>query len=268
MHKGKKEWLLKYHVIFRVCDAVYSIRKTQRPFGLSKKELIKKCFLSLKKAIDKYPHFFYVIGDNLSEEMIEFFKGFEHLDLQLGIYGNDESIRQTIKYALTIPKGNWVYFCEDDYLHVPHAFDYIQDFIDHREEILSYRLRTDNLGYLLYRSLKKRPLFIHPPDYPDRYQSHKKRPSFIFHSNYCHWRQITNTTFTFMTEADTLRKYRNLFLKVSHKANDFLLSKKVFGRLYLYNRALCVCPLPGLSTHLHEKTMTPLVDWKKILDAV
>ncbi len=26
--------------------------------------------------------------------------------------------------------------------------------------------------------------------------------------------------------------------------------------------ALCISPLPGLSTHLHEGVMSPLIDWK------
>ena len=43
--------------------------------------------------------------------------------------------------------------------------------------------------------------------------------------------------------------------------SDAKLSEKVYGRIFFKNKALCVSPIKGLSTHMTEGVMTPLVDW-------
>ena len=48
------------------------------------------------------------------------------------------------------------------------------------------------------------------------------------------------------------------------RPSDSVLSEKVYGRLFFKNKALCVSPIHGLSTHLTAGVMTPLVDWEKI----
>ena len=46
--------------------------------------------------------------------------------------------------------------------------------------------------------------------------------------------------------------------------SDSKLSKKIYGRIIFNNKALCVSPVKGLSTHMTEGTMTPLVDWESM----
>ena len=70
------------NIIFRTCDVVNSIHGTDRPFGLTKKEIVDVCFSSLINSLDKtkgtyiggIKYKFYIIGDKLSEERIEYFK--------------------------------------------------------------------------------------------------------------------------------------------------------------------------------------------------
>ena len=78
----------KYTIIFRACDSVNAVNKNPRPFNLSKSELIKICFLSLIDSLQGIDHRIIVLGDKLSEDMINFFKSYK-LDLILGSYGND-----------------------------------------------------------------------------------------------------------------------------------------------------------------------------------
>ena len=113
--------------------------------------------------------------------------------------------------------------------------------------------------------LDSRPLVIHTPDYPDRYLPKYLRFSLIFISKYCHWRQITNTTFTYVMQAKTVRKYKDILLRSSIGADDGFLSRRLFAGLRLGDNALCVSPIPGVSTHMHEEVMTPLVDWEKVI---
>ena len=108
------------------------------------------------------------------------------------------------------------------------------------------------------------PLIVHTPDYPDRYKPHCKRFSFIFLSKYCHWRQVSNSTHTFLLESKTIRKFEKYIKESSIGQSDSKLSKKIYGRIIFNNKALCVSPIKGLSTHMTEGVMTPLVDWESM----
>ena len=46
--------------------------------------------------------------------------------------------------------------------------------------------------------------------------------------------------------------------------SDSKLSEKVYGRILFRNKAVCVSPIKGLSTHMTEGVMTPLIDWESL----
>jgi hypothetical protein len=112
--------------------------------------------------------------------------------------------------------------------------------------------------------LARRPLVIHPPDYPDRYLAAQRRSSLLFLAGRRHWRQISNTTFTVLAEAKTYRRFRAAFDRAAHGADDALLSATVYGDQDFASRALCLSPIPGVATHMHAGVMTPLVDWEPV----
>ncbi|MBI3259683.1 MAG: hypothetical protein HYZ54_09445 [Ignavibacteriae bacterium] len=253
--------MVNFVIIFRTCDVVHSLHNAPRPFGLDKRTLIKICFISLFEAVQGYNYTIYVLGDKLSDEMKGFFARFP-VNVINGSWGNDESIRQSFLLADRVKDEDWVYFCEDDYLHKPETFKYITDLIENRNENFGYKPRRLSLELLVNPS--KKPLIIHLPDYPDRYQPRYRRFSLIFLSSYCHWRQITNTTFSFFTEGKTFRKFRKIFEKSVKNADDGYLSRRLYGGLLLFGKALCISPIHGLSTHMHEGVMTPSVDWEEI----
>lgn len=251
----------KYNVIFRACDSVNSFNKSPRPFELPKSQLIKICFLSLIDSLKDFDYRIIVLGDKLSDEMIDFFNSFG-VEMHLGSYGNDASIRESLKIADTINQDEWIYFCEDDYLHMPNSFLIINNFLNERDELFTQQIKPYNLSSMV--NLRAKDLFIFPPDYPDRYFPKYRRHSLIVQSSDCHWRQITNITFTFLAKASTIMKHLALLRKASHKANDSLLSRKLFGHFGFIAGSICFSPMPGLSTHMHINSMTPLRDWEKI----
>jgi hypothetical protein len=253
-----------YHIILRTCDLVHSLHHAPRPFDLDKLSLIKVCFKSLYNAVKDYPHRITILGDRLSDEMKDFFRQYPVTLLNEEL-GNDKSIRRQIEIALESPEDEWIYFVEDDYLHEPQAFLWIDEFITNRKKYISTKRLARQLRFIKLR-LDERPLVIHTPDYPDRYLPKYLRFSLIFLSKYCHWRQITNTTFTYLMEGKTVRRYKDILLRSSIGADDGFLSRRLFAGLRLGNKALCVSPIPGLSTHMHTEVMTPLVDWKKDLE--
>lgn len=254
----------KYNIIFRACDIVNAVNKNPRPFNLEKGQVIKLCFLSLVESLKDLDFKMIVVGDKLSEEMISFFNSFE-VELHLGNFGNDASIRETLKIASTIPNDEWIYFCEDDYLHLPHAFDFIDHFLDERDSLFKQKKKFFNL----YRgvNLKNKDLFIIPPDYPDHYSPKYRKSSLILFSSDCHWRQVRYITFTFLTKSSTIKKNYSLFKKASVKARDRKISRRLFGDFGFGfgTSSMCFSPIPGLSTHMHRDTMTPLQNWEKLM---
>lgn len=241
---------------------VNAVNKNPRPFNLTKAELIKICFLSLVDSLRNVDHKIIVVGDKLSEDMIAFFKSFK-IELILGSYGNDASIRETFKIASTVHDDEWVYFCEDDYLHQANTFQVIDNLLNETEEIFKRKVKLYNLSTFV--DLAKRDLFIHPADNPYQYLSRYRKPAIILASKDCHWRQIPSFTFTFLTKASSVKKYMPIFIECSNKANDRRMSRKLFGGFSLFTKAICFTPLPGLSSHMHRDIMSPFVTWEKLI---
>lgn len=253
----------RFHVIYRACDVVLAVNKGSRPWDLDKRTLIKICFRSLFEALGPVKHRITVLGDKISPELTAFFEA-HGVELIHGDFGNDGSIRQTFKLAERVPEDEWIYFCEDDYLHVPHAFEYIRDFIINRRLSMQYKPRLHSFASLIDPG--RADLVIFPPDYPDRYLGKYRRFSLVFHAGRSHWRQVTDTTFTFLLEGRTFRKHRRILEKSSVGANDRYLSRSLYGRHHFLNKALCVSPMPALSTHMHSNVMSPLVDWRPLVE--
>lgn len=253
------------HVIFRACDVVNAVNANPRPFDLDKTTLVKLSFQSLWDSLQHIPHTIHVIGDKLSPDLQSFFQE-KNVNLIEGDFGNDESIRQTLLLGARFPAEDWVYFCEDDYVHVPHAMTYIHNFLKNPASFMNHAKRLYTWSSFI--NLKKKDIVIHPTDYPDRYSGKYRRFSLILHSDDCHWRQITDTTFTFLIQGKTLQSKLPFLLRCAKGANDRLLSRKLYGRFTFFGKVLALSPIPGLATHMHRDTMTPLINWESIIEDV
>jgi hypothetical protein len=254
-----------YHILFRACDKIESVHKATRPFGLNKAQTIKLSFYSMYKELPAEQTHFTIIGDDLSEDLLQFFSAFPGVTIineQLGSAA--ASLKKQISLAEQVPDDEWIYYCEDDYMHSPGWFIILDEFITNRESIVRTSRKKKNYMNFLIGDLALKPLFIHPPDYPDRYRPEQRRLSFLFISGHCHWRQITNTTHTFLTNGAGTRRYLKQIKKSAEGPSDSIISEQVYGRIWFKSRALCVSPIPGLSTHMTEGVMTPRVDWEGI----
>ncbi|MFP9115055.1 hypothetical protein ACLI1A_14045 [Flavobacterium sp. RHBU_3] len=262
----------KINVIFRSCDVVTAVHHAPRPFNLDKLTLIKICFKSLYDALQGYNYHIVVLGDKISDNLRNFFQQ-HNVELIEGSFGNDASIRETVKIAQRFPDDEWVYFCEDDYLHTPDAIKKINTLLQERESIVpasikfKRRLRKREITLLsVPRFINKPDIVVFPADYPDRYEQAYSARDFIFHTSDSHWRQISDVTFTFIMRAGTVKQKAALLNKASHRANDRLLSKKLFGKsFFTINNILGLSPMPGVATHMHTQTMSPLADWETIV---
>ena len=260
-----EEMSIKYNIFFRACDKVGAVHKAKRPFGLNKTKTIKVSFYSMYQALHDQRYQFFIIGDDLSQELLDFFKLFKDVIVDNKIMGSaTKSLQKQIDLALNVPNDEWVYMCEDDYLHTSYSFQYISEFINNKTQYLRTSGKKKNYMNRIIGDLIDVPLIIHTPDYPDRYDPAWKRLSFVFLSKYCHWRQITNTTHTLLLQSSTIKKFEKHIKASSIGPSDSKLSEKIYGRIFFNNKALCVSPVKGLSTHMTEGVMTPLVDWRTI----
>jgi hypothetical protein len=256
---------IRYQVLFRACDKVESVHNSNRPFGLNKLQTIKVSFYSIYKSLQNNHYKFTIIGDDLSKELLDFFGSFKDVIIINDDYNSAaNSLQKQIDLALKIPSDEWVYMCEDDYLHAPYAFKYISEFILNKKQYIETSGKKKNFMNKIIGNLQDVPLIIHSPDYPDRYEPPWKRQSFIFISKYCHWRQISNTTHTFLLKSETIKCFEKQIKASAIRPSDSILSEKVYGRLFFKNKALCVSPIHGLSSHMTKGVMTPFVDWKDI----
>lgn len=261
----------KLNIIFRTCDKVNAVHGSPRPFDLDKKELIKICFLSLVDSLKAIEHSIFIVADDLSEEMIRFFEAFK-VEMIHGKYGNDNSLRECFRLAASLPDDEFVYFCEDDYLHTSDCFSEIVTLIEEYRTIYPGDIKVKQLlrkrELLLFRMkryFKKPEFLVFPCDYPDRYAPFYMEKSFIFKTKTLHWRQIRDITFTFLVKTNTFKKHRKVFERSANRANDRFLSRKLLGNKFFYSKLLGLSPLPSLSCHMHRETMSHVVDWEKVV---
>lgn len=250
-------------IIYRACETVHSVNGLPRPWGLTKREIIEISFKSLSKAVENKPHEIHVIGDSLSEDLISFFKE-TCPEVKIDSYdriGNAESLLKCFKKADSFSDDDLIYFCEDDYLHFyPSFYERSLDFVE--------LARGNSLDF-----------FLHPSDYPDQYKLNQLKRSYLFALKSGHFREVSSTTFTFMCLGKTYKKHSEL-LKSCALYKEFMNPKtkelimidcgaddgrfsKIFGK-----EALCLSPLPGMATHLHEGTTSPFVEWEIVKEHV
>jgi hypothetical protein len=256
----------EFIVLFRACDRVASVHGDERPFGLSKLQLIKASFHSMVRAIAVCPHRIVVIGDHLSQAACDFFASYPDVELRREMLGSaQKSLAAQLELAMTQPDDAWVYLCEDDYLHQPDTFERIAHLIARRHLVFDTRPTRRNLFVLVSANPADMPLVIFPPDYPDRYQPRYRYPSYLFEDGRHHWRQVRHTTHTFMARGDTLRRFERVIRDSVIGCNDGLLYKRLYAGLFSRSRALCVSPVPALTTHLTDGVMSPVVDWETVM---
>lgn len=248
---------MKYCVVIRVCETVDAVNQLSRPWGLNKRETIlltlRSLVASLKAAEVEYG--IYVVEDGISEALRAELEKWSEAIISTDERGVCGSLSKSYEVARHFSDGDWVYFCEDDYLHREVCIQYIDELLRGATEYL--------------QAYDRELLFIHPCDYPDRYNRPDRFTGrsddryAIFRSGRCHWREVPSATYTWLMRAEVLRRHAALFRdNIDHHAR-FGTGDQYWGEVVFQREdALCISPLPSLSTHLHEGVMSPLVNWQ------
>jgi len=138
-----------------------------------------------------------------------------------------------------------VYLLEDDYIHregwckaLREAFD-----ADLADYVTLYD-HSDKYGPL-YKGLRSE-LFVTPSS---------------------HWRMTPSTTNTYAMLFDTLQTHKSVHLKFSDVKVGYTFDHNKF--MYLNNMGKkLVSSIPGFSTHVEQEYLSPVVDWKSIMQNI
>ena len=196
---------MKYCVVLRVCETGDAVNQLPRPWGLSKRQTILLTLRSLVASLEAadIEYGIYVVEDGISDALGDELSKWAEAIVSTDEQGVCGSLSKSYEVAQGFSDGNWVYFCDDEYLHRGVCMQYIDELLSGATEYL--------------QSYDRELLFIHPCDYPDRYS----RPDpftglsddgySIFRSGLCHWREVPSATYTWLMRAEVLRRHAALF---------------------------------------------------------
>lgn len=249
-------------ILFRSCEANLSAgslgdgtEDKPRWNGKKKLEILRKCYLSLQKGLDKNDHII-IVNDRTTEDTLNWMK--ENTVAKFSVVNIPplSEIRETHPYPAYHPvvvnacpqlmeiivdcaernPDEVLYICEDDYLHVEHA-------------ILAMKA-------VFVQGYKG---FYVPYDYPDRYTLDTSRLCELHAGPYGHLRSIPSATLTIAATANTWLKYKYELLRAGVFADDSWTWKA-------FAQAGALCPVPGHATHLQDNCITPYVNWQIIYE--
>ena len=242
-------------VIYRTCDKVDAYSGPPRQFNMTKTELVKLCFSSLVMSIvydTSRTYKITIVDDHSTEELKSFMIGLlnlYHIEfdiIELEETGNGASLLKCYNLAKDHPDNEFIYFCEDDYLHDESALKVMSDF---RSTLKEYGVNEQ--GFV-----------IHPCDYIDRYQPGRLYNSFILLGKDRHWRQVKHTTGTFALPARVIKDYWNRYAKFAKIGIESGVTEDNSINL-VYDIVPCFSPMPTLAIHLqYNNTLSPLIDWR------
>jgi hypothetical protein len=227
-------------IYFRVCEKQQTISNVIRFQQINKTDMIRRCWKALQSSVT-HEDIIFIIHDAVSEDTLEWLQNTANTSnihlVAVEPHSWDYHLHtitlfsvleeQCIKYPNELH-----YILEDDYLHVPNALSVIKNTLSGWQHFaVSY-------------------------DSPDRYTLNPE-PCMVILGYDRHWRTINSSTMTLIAKGSTWLKWMPEFKQAAPSSNDQV-------SLSIFTQEPCVSPLPGLSSHMTQHHITPLVDWSDI----
>lgn len=231
-------------IYWRVCEKQETQSFTPRWKNKDKKELLRKCWLSIQPTITKEDRII-IVHDSVSQETLDWLvrtSKTPHVELRDGAITPDKPYftklaeimdEETKKFPEEIH-----YLCNDDFLHLPQAI-----------LVMKSVYRDGWEGFVLSY------------DYPDRYTLDRNKTCELFLGSQSHWRTVPSCTGCTSAKGKLWQKIMKIF-----KQNALYNSDSFTWEAYAKDQA--ICPVPGLSTHLTEGCMTPRINWDMVYDGI
>jgi hypothetical protein len=233
---------MQLDVILRTHDGSSLHDWNQRIIDAPKAEIIRRCVISLVKALEPVEHTLTIFDDHSSTPTVEFL--WDHGEVVVTGPGNNKSLLDALQQA-GASRANLVYMVEDDYLHEPEAIIEMMDFFeDAREWGMASAL--------------------HPYDARTNYGSHAPiRDCKVVTGSTRHWRTNTYCTGTVMAEPWVFREPEWEALAMHCDKPGMHIHEGVTTSEIWANRVHLFTPLPSLAIHLNEN-IPPLVDFQQL----
>ena len=154
---------------------------------------MRKCFASLVRTIQNSSHDVHltVLDDHSDDRWREFVsmtaQGVSLSLISLPVRGANHSALEQFSHAKQ--SDGMVYVVEDDYLHEPHAIDYMMG------------------AHTNFTNRYRQPVVIYPYDCSLRYQTPHESETMLYHDGVRYWRSVDKTANTMLTHASTFRDY-------------------------------------------------------------
>jgi hypothetical protein len=199
-----------------------------------------------------------MIADNVKEETYEWLKTYKFKEIHRTSLGNSRSFWFIYKLAMSLPKEEYVYFIENDYIH----------------KVNSMKVLFEGLKLADYVTL-----YDHPDKYfdginPKVHNGGEKTKVFL--TNSTHWKLTNSTTMTFATRVNLLKRDSFIFkfftigilktrIKIFRHVQERSIPAdyRIFSFLIGFKRRKLICPIPGYSTHGEGEFLAPLQDWER-----
>lgn len=217
-------------LFYRISDNSY---KKTKLIGSSKEVCLKNFIKTFQNIIfgncgeSSLPYWnppMLIIGDKCEKETCQMLKK-TSIPLTFTNYGNAGSLMHAIELAIKNEDNDEViYFCEDDYLHLPSSPKLIEEGIKRSDYVTLY-------------------------DHPDKYTPQYNGGEFskVIKTESSHWRYTISTCMTFASKVKTLKEDFDIWKK--HTNGDHPHDHQIFTELGKEkNRRLAVC-IPGAACH-------------------
>lgn len=228
------------HVFVRHCNVSPNSVNKERPSWFSK----EKAFQNLLETKDENTHVYVMLDTASVKDPGQHFTSKYDVDVVPMHGGTDaHSFRNMINHVCSLNKkiseDAIIYLLEDDYLHLPGWTMAMREAFD--SKIAPYVTLYDHLDkyrHPLYKGLK----------------------SEVFVTESCHWRTTPSTTNTYAMLYGTLLSNKETHMKFSDLQVGYTFDHDKFLYLASIGQRL-VSSIPGLSTHVEEEFLSPVIDW-------
>ncbi len=242
---------MKIHFIYRAAPG--DSKSDKRPAYFDKLTCLNSFINSFEKldASNKGDLIFLNDGEIHQEWLERMLQCSDAEVINLGGVGNSLSLKEAYKIFF---KKNWddgdvIYFCEDDYLHLPEAFEFL---INAVKDIPQAEYFT------LY-------------DHLDRYTRNDDADggrSKIYVSRDCHWRTVESGCQTYGVRIRALKKdiwihKLGLVGKIPRGREMFRAVQGLGKYFFRYPKRKMVSPIPALCTHMETEFLSPNIDWEE-----
>ena len=233
-------------VIYRISDGGYS--KNKPPYINN-----RNCLTNFMNTFKPSANNLLIIADNITDETYKWLS--ENVKAKIILKTSFGSGGASFRFALGLMRRLddptdqiYVYFVEDDYLHMPHSSEVLMEGLKIADYVTLY-------------------------DHPDKYMKNGPNPlvhdgselTRVYLTKSCHWKKTNSGTMTFATKLSILKK--DLSTITQYVQGNLPLDYPMFCELVINRGRQLISAIPSYSTHGETDWLSPIRDWKVIAES-